>query len=345
MTCSLQTYRIRIGTFQPSYKKKSYSSNRSPGASSNGTPPGTVLTSVYLIILLSSYYVLSTPTCSGQYSHEQGNLCKYHIQPDSSHKEHNLCTGGSITWDPGISLETMATATIFSGMPSAKLNKLVHIKYGNRGPRGKGIKILYWNKGPSFLHNKQGDIETMVASHKPHILGLGEANFRHDHDLVDVQRHGYTLHLDSCLQNPELGMARVAVYTHSSLRVKRRHDLEDINTAAVWLECGLPKQRGILVCIGYRQWRLLGQKDNSSATTQEQLVRWLVFIEKWEKAAQENKEIIVAMDANLDFLTWRSEGLPANHSSVRLKSLAYALFDRILPLGFTQLVTRATRME
>ena len=140
-------------------------------------------------------------------------------------------------------------------------------------------------------------------------------------------------------------MARVAVYTQSSLRVKRRHDLEDINTAAVWLECGLPNQRGILVCIGYRQWRLLGQKDNSSASTQEQLVRWLVFLEKWEKAAQENKEVIVALDANLDFLTWRSEGLPANHSSVKLKSLADALFERILPLGFTQLVTGATRME
>ena len=248
-------------------------------------------------------------------------------------------------WDPGINSVITHPATTLSGMPSANLNKLVHIKNGNHGNRGKGIKILYWNKGPSFLHNKQGDIESIIDVHKPHILGLGEANFRHDHDLVDVQQHGYTLHLDSCLQNPELGMARVAVYTHSSLRVKRRADLEDNNTSAVWLECGLPNQRGILVCAGYRQWRLLGQAHSSSASTQEQLVRWLQFLENWEKAAQENKEVVVTLDANLDFLTWRNEGLPANHSSVKLKPLVDALFDRILPLGFTQLVSGATRME
>ena len=110
------------------------------------------------------------------------------------------------------------------------------------------------------------DIETIVQTHKPHILGLGEANFRHDHDIEDVQLQGYTLHLDSSVENPNLGMARVAVYTHNILRVKRREDLEDDTVAAVWLECGLPNQRSFLVCVGYRQWRLLGQSDNTSAS-------------------------------------------------------------------------------
>ena len=73
---------------------------------------------------------------------------------------------------------------------------------------------LYWNKGPAHLRNKQPEIETIIGTHKPHILGLGEANFRHDHDLADVQQAGYSLHLDSCVSNPDLGMARVAVYTH-----------------------------------------------------------------------------------------------------------------------------------
>ena len=173
----------------------------------------------------------------------------------------------------------------------------------------------------------------IISTHKTHIFGLGEANFRHDHDLEDVQQQDYNLHLDSCVENPELGMTRVAVYTHTSLRVKRRSDLEDNNTAAVWLECGLPNQRGILVCVGYRQWRLLGQTDNTSASISEQLVRWLVFLEKWEKALQEDKEVIVNMHANLDFLTWRSEGLPTNHISGRLRPLVDALFEKILPLG------------
>ena len=105
---------------------------------------------------------------------------------------------------------------------------------------------MYWNKGPAFLSNKQLDIGTIIENHKPHILGLGEANFRHDHDLPDVQQPDYNLHLDSCIDNPDLCMARVAVYKHTSLRVKRRPDLEDSEVAAVWLEFGLPNQSSIL---------------------------------------------------------------------------------------------------
>ena len=56
-----------------------------------------------------------------------------------------------------------------------------YIVFGRRGQRGKGINCIYWNKGPAFLCNKQLDIETIIALHKPNILGLGEANFRHDH--------------------------------------------------------------------------------------------------------------------------------------------------------------------
>ena len=55
--------------------------------------------------------------------------------------------------------------------------------------------------------------------------------------------------------------------------------------------------------------------------------------------------MVVALDANLDFLTWRSDSLPPQHSSVKLKALIAALFERILPLGITPLVTGATRLE
>ena len=96
----------------------------------------------------------------------------------------------------------------------------------------------------------------------------------------------------------------------------------------------------------YRQWRLLGQPDNTSASGPEQLARWTVFLDKWEKALQEDKEVIVIMDANIDHLTWRmNDSLPPHSSSFRLKSLIDALFTRIIPMGVTQLVTGATRME
>ena len=48
-------------------------------------------------------------------------------------------------------------------------NFYAKITNGNRGARGSGIKLLHWNKGPSFLHNKQNDIEGIIASHHPHV--------------------------------------------------------------------------------------------------------------------------------------------------------------------------------
>ena len=48
--------------------------------------------------------------------------------------------------------------SFFSRISPSKKNKLAHIRNGNRGQRGKGITCMYWNKGPSFLANKQEDI-------------------------------------------------------------------------------------------------------------------------------------------------------------------------------------------
>jgi hypothetical protein len=296
MTCSLQTYRSRIGTFYYITIAKPCV-NRTPNTSS---PQATYI----LFFLLISYCGLLVNTNSMQQHGQEfaGSPTSFCIRAfafaglECSEQLYNH------VWDPGITshvtvkqlehpyllvgvvahirstedlLRAIGTSgsSTFAWLDRSQRNKLTHTIFGNRGHRGKGINCLYWNKGPAHLLNKQLDIETIIETHKPHILGLGEANFRHDHDLEDVQQSGYTLHLDSCVNNPGLGMARVAVYTHNSLRVKRRSDLEDNTVAAVWLECGLPKQKGILVCVGYRQWRLLGQKDNTSASTSEQLAR------------------------------------------------------------------------
>ena len=122
-------------------------------------------------------------------------------------------------WDPGIKTQshcsrhvfrvqfpdTISTpaATVFPWTDSVQQNKIAHITSGNRGQRGRGIKCLYWNKGPSFLTNKQQDIESIKAANKPHILGLGEATFLHGHNVEDVQLQDYKLHMDSCVDNPD----------------------------------------------------------------------------------------------------------------------------------------------
>ena len=57
----------------------------------------------------------------------------------------------------------------------------------------------------------------------------------------------------------------------------------------------------------------------------------------------EGKEVIVMMDANLDFMKWINSNLPPSDSTIKLKSLRDLLFEKIFPQGVVQVVTDATR--
>ena len=136
-------------------------------------------------------------------------------------------------------------------------NFIARYTYGNK--RQHGIKLLHWNKGSSHLENKKDEIETLIDKYKPHILGLSEANLHSHHDLNNVQYPDYTLHTCPTINNPQLKVSRVVVYTHSSLVVKLRPDLMNNSISAIWLEVGLPRKSKILVCNVYREWQYLGQ--------------------------------------------------------------------------------------
>ena len=297
MTCSLQIYRARIGTFFPRPRKKSCDVTRAPKSSISLVPLSLIILMIIYCCLIVNVEARHTCNVENDDWNAPLNFSPVGLETMSCYTSMQWHT-----WDPGITKLLIGRKDMldFESLPATgsttypwhdnkQRNKLNHIINGNRERRGRGINCVYWNKGPSFLVNKQLDIKNIVERHKPHILGLGEANVHHDNDLDDLQLEGYSLHLDSCINNPQLGMARVAVYIHDSLRVKRRPDLEDDTVAAVWLECGLPGQKGILVCNGYRQWQLLGQEDSSSGSVSEQLVRWLRFLEMWEKALNEDK--------------------------------------------------------
>ena len=104
----------------------------------------------------------------------------------------------------------------------------------------------------------------------------------------------------------------------------------------------MPNKKKILVCQGYREWQFLRQADSTSSTVAAQLERWSIFLASWEQALIEDKEVIVMMDANLDFLKWTRDNLPASDSAVKLKSLIELLFSKFLLHGVSKLVTVAT---
>ena len=187
-------------------------------------------------------------------------------------------------------------------------------------------------------------IENVIQRFEPHILGISEANLLKCHDPSEVQLQDYELYTSLTMDNPSLEYSRVVVYKHVSIICKVRSDLMSPNFSSVWLECGLPNKKKILVCNLYREWQLLGQGgDKSSKEITQQLHRWVIFIDQFERALASGKEVYCMGDVNLDFLTWTKTDLDQNHKSVRLKQLIDELFNRIFIRGVKQCVTSATR--
>ena len=214
--------------------------------------------------------------------------------------------------------------------------------YGNK--KNAGIKIAHWNKGNSYIINKMTEIRLIVEQHKPHILGLSEANLLASQDKSLAYLADYNLHLCKTMTNLGLGTSRVVVYTHKDLVVKLREDLMSNDISSIWLEVGLPGHKKFLVCQAYREWQQVNQNgDKSSSTIPQQLARWLTFLSQWEAALATNMEVHCLGDMNLNHCNWTDTNLSSSNQSYKLRGLITALFSRIFPHGVTQLVSGPTR--
>ena len=139
------------------------------------------------------------------------------------------------------------------------------------------------------------------------------------------------------MDNVSLKTSRVVVYKHTSLVAKVREDLMSEWFSSIWLEVGFPGRRKFLVCNLYREWQYMGQGDASSLDMSEQLARWIILLEQWEKALDSGKECVVMGDFNLDFLSFNSS------QACRLKPLIDELLVRVVPHGVRQCVVGPTR--
>ena len=230
---------------------------------------------------------------------------------------------------------------------SSKSPQLVDVNFNSRYVNGKrrrnGIRMGHINLGSGYLVNKMNSIETIIGGYKPHILGISESCFKKFHDKNDVQIDDYNVFFSKTLDNESLNASRISVFTHKDLTVKERADLMNDSFSSVWLEVGLPRSKKIIICNLYRDWQYLDQDSDASLATAAQLSRWLSFIEQWERALQDNREVHVMGDTNLDFLKWDDPNQPGSHQRHRLHKLSHAIFDRVFPFGFVQMVSVATR--
>ena len=138
-----------------------------------------------LAVLLTALQSLHKPCCPvllheltisevGIYSqpqlfNHQGSYCTSLLLPRDNLTESGLAWSHRCHW-----LTTPATPS--SWLTRIQRNDNIKCLNGNRGARGRGIKIVAWNKGSSFLSNRHDEIESLIAGHHPHILGLSEAN-------------------------------------------------------------------------------------------------------------------------------------------------------------------------
>ena len=237
MTCSPQTFRIRIGTYnidRMNYRKKCI--ELAPGLKkspqSNKLCFSLILTTYCILALSLPAHIqhhgpsakappLGTPACSRPiYSPYLSLTCGL---PWRTSTRTPASPSLSSPWLPAqcrlVSVGNQRECSCII-LPKYDLQVLLHslfsmitnfqskFTYGNR--RSSGIKIAHWNKGNSFLINKMTEVRSIVEKHQPHILGLSEANLLATHDRSLV-----VLRVCHTIKNPLLATSRVVVYTQT----------------------------------------------------------------------------------------------------------------------------------
>ena len=69
------------------------------------------------------------------------------------------------------------------------------------------------------------------------------------------------------------------------------------------------------------------QDSPVSGTQAAQKERWSALLSQWERALSEDKEVLILMDANIDFLRWTDPSPPANSSTARMRPIVEELFS------------------
>ena len=334
MGIDIQTYRYRIGSFKPIFIN---CDKKNPIVDTQTNLASEIRFRNYLLVVtlvLWSLLFIPQPKLNFFGYKPPLYINSTYNQNEASYQQFYSMESCSFFIFHGINILACSTFTMITNFQSRYLN-------GNR--RNGGIKISHWNKGPGYLQTKMPEINRVVDGIHPHILGISEANLHDTHDQNLAQLTDYTLHTCPTLSNSTLKTSRVVVYTHKSLVVKVRADLMCDNYSSIWLEVGLPHHKKFLVCQTYREWQLLNQSDRSSLAPSEQLARWVVFLEQWERALDTGLEVHVLGDLNINHCDWTDTSLPSTSQTTRLRPLISELFSRIFPLGVSQHVIGPTR--
>ena len=221
---------------------------------------------------------------------------------------------------------------ILSSFTLLNISKCMKMTNGNIP---KSLRVGHQNLGSGIVSNKLSDIDYLLMEYKPHILGVSETT-------LDIAAEN-ALNNDGYVVETKDDNERIAVIVKGNVKYKRRRDLETPFQPVIWIELGTGANRVLWSHI-YREWQLpahrKGTTQYNSRSTVDQLERWKLFLEDWERALDEGVEVHVQGDLNIDTGHWKQLGKKSNPE---VQELVDELYETILSRGVTQTVTEPTR--
>ena len=182
------------------------------------------------------------------------------------------------------------------------------------------------------LYNKMGEIKSLVAREKPHILGISECELNiKKHNLMFLKVPGYEMVLPKSWKIK--GVARVLVYVKRTLEFQQISDLEDDEIQTIWLKTSFKNSKKVFFSHQYREHT--STLGNTLAAQRSALDKMLL---QWETAKMfggqvEPNEVHVMGDMNIDCLNDR--WVDKKYS---LSSLGRTVVDFCNSHNFVQLV-------
>ena len=195
------------------------------------------------------------------------------------------------------------------------------------------FKFLQINKNNSDITNKIDQINDILTEHKPDFMIINELQKQKNDTTSKYQFPGFIMD----------GWLRTAILIKSDIKYKRRKDLETKGIASVWIQVGLPGMKQFLVQSVYRQFKRQGLKG--SHTHSSQIQRWNQILDKWQKANQEDREVITLGDINVDSLIWETPQELLSPQDKQRMTFYTPLRDKILVGGTTKINSEYTRHD
>ena len=285
MNISLQSYRIRIGTYVSRISRPAFHrSFRKIEKKENIR-----ITVFFLMLLFGKLFYIE----EGRILNVQILRNKQYFLPASMILENHHSV-----WSCGLN------------WPYSACNvNLEHYVYGNK--RNLGYRYFSWNCDRGFISKgKIEDVRIFSEKHKPHFMAISEVDLRRNennkneenyNELSTIQVHekfridGYRIILPNSWDLQ--GKARIMVYASDEVKASIKKPNDDENYIQnISLDVGFGRSKTHVVCFFYREWKSCVTNENSRESQYTYLSK---LVDIWRRSTSTDREFIALGDMNL----------------------------------------------